>query len=56
MDEAVKQKLKDRAAGGRISCEDAWKFAEEHGLSRAEIGEACNELGIRIFHCQLGCF
>jgi len=22
----------------------------------AEVGRACNELGIKIVHCQLGCF
>ncbi len=39
-----------------LSCADALMLAAELGLSAAEIGRICNEQGIRISNCQLGCF
>jgi len=54
--EALTKALRERAAEGRISCQDAWRVAEETGTEYAEVGAACNELGIRIHSCQLGCF
>ena len=54
--EALRKALTERAPEGRISCQEAWQVAEETGLEYAEVGAACNELGIRIHSCQLGCF
>jgi len=39
-----------------LSCADAVKLSKEHGISLKEIGDTCNELGIKIIECELGCF
>ena len=49
--------LKTRAgAEKRLPCAEAFKVARDVGVPVAEVGRACNELGIKIVHCQLGCF
>jgi hypothetical protein len=49
--------LKDQAGDGkRVACSDAFKIARDLDVSLAEVGRACNELGIKIAQCQLGCF
>lgn len=50
------QLLELSGAEKRIACADAWAFAEAKGLGKEEVGELCNELGIKIYACQLGCF
>lgn len=39
-----------------LSCAQAVKLSREHDISLKEIGETCNNLGIKIIECQLGCF
>jgi len=39
-----------------ISCAEAFKLSQEHGVSLKEIGDTCNEHGIKIIDCELGCF
>lgn len=39
-----------------ISCALAFRVHREHGIALAEIGMICNENGIKIRNCQLGCF
>ena len=41
---------------GRISCPVAFMAADNLGISRTNFGKMANELNIRIFGCQLGCF
>ena len=40
----------------RLPCGEAFKVARDLEVPVAEVGKACNELGIKIVHCQLGCF
>ncbi|MHB9027442.1 MAG: hypothetical protein ACYC9O_01605 [Candidatus Latescibacterota bacterium] len=40
----------------RLSCAVAFAIADAHGVGRREIGKVCNEEGIAISACQLGCF
>ncbi len=40
----------------RLPCAEAFKVARDLEVPVAEVGRACNELGIKIVHCQLGCF
>lgn len=56
MNEELKQKLKNKAADGKLPCAEARKIAEDLDLPYKEVGEAADELGIRIKNCQLGCF
>jgi hypothetical protein len=40
----------------RLPCTEAFKIAHDLEVSLAEVGKSCNELGIKIVACQLGCF
>lgn len=40
----------------RISCSDARKLAEGAAVDYAEVGRLCDDLGIKIHSCELGCF
>jgi hypothetical protein len=40
----------------RLVCAKAFDLAEKHDLTLRQIGEACNQAGIKIVKCQLGCF
>ncbi|MCL1975053.1 MAG: hypothetical protein FWG61_02680 [Firmicutes bacterium] len=48
--------LREAAPQGRISCEEARALAENINLPYELVGEAADELGIKIQACQLGCF
>ncbi len=52
----IAERLKETAADGRINCTEARKIAEELQVPPREVGEMCNELEIKIFGCELGCF
>lgn len=40
----------------RLPCAAAFAVAHELGVPVGDVGRACNELDIKIVHCQLGCF
>jgi len=54
--ENLNVKIKAAAPQGKITCPQAFKVAEDLGLSRQALGELLNELRIKIIQCQLGCF
>ncbi|MGC2062828.1 MAG: hypothetical protein WA610_07600 [Thermodesulfovibrionales bacterium] len=56
MNELIKKEIQKKAVNGKITCAAARKIAEDLGASYKEVGQAANELGIRIKDCQLGCF
>ncbi len=56
MNDKIKEEMTKRAVNGRLSCAVARKIAEEFAIPYKEIGNAANELGIKIADCQLGCF
>ena len=41
---------------GRISCAALWKIGKAFDLSRHEMGNAVEGLGLKVRPCQLGCF
>lgn len=59
-DEALTNAVEEaaRTEGDRrvIACAAALAIAKDHGVAPTRIGEICNDTGIRIAHCQLGCF
>ena len=40
----------------KIACAAALEIAGEFGVEPSVVGGICNDLGIRISGCQLGCF
>lgn len=54
--ETIIKELKTLAEDNRISCTVARQLAEDLQVSPREVGEMCDELNIRIFACELGCF
>jgi len=39
-----------------IDCHIALAIADKLSITPIEVGKLCNEQGIKIQHCQLGCF
>ena len=56
MKEKIRLLLQERATDRKMPCAIARKIAEELGVSYREIGNAANELNIKIIACELGCF
>ncbi len=54
--EQLKDKILAAADNSKLPCQKAFAIAEEAGLETAEVGKTCNELGVKIIGCQLGCF
>lgn len=52
----LKTALADAASNGRVPCASAWKIAEDMGLSKLDVGAACEALGLKVSPCQLGAF
>lgn len=52
----VLEAVKKAAIDGRISCTAARKLAEELKVPVRTVGDAANELKIKIKSCELGCF
>lgn len=50
------KKLMEYCSSGKISCTQVRKFAQENDVELARIGELCDEAGIKICGCELGCF
>ena len=56
MNEELKKELVGKASDGKIPCSVARKIAEDLNIPYKYVGDAANDLGIRIKNCQLGCF
>ena len=52
----VKQAVEQAATNGVLTCHDARALAEELGVEYGLVGQACNEVGIKVRVCELGCF
>jgi hypothetical protein len=39
-----------------LSCAEAFKIAHDLNAPRAVVGRTCDELGVKVRGCQLGCF
>ncbi|MFZ5641396.1 MAG: hypothetical protein ACOY4Q_12020 [Bacillota bacterium] len=54
--ENVLQAVKEAGKDGRLTCAEARELAEKLDVNLLVVGQACDELNIRIKACQLGCF
>lgn len=56
IDEKVLNRIKQEQKENRISCLKCWEILKELKLSRKKIGNACDQINIKIKPCQLGAF
>jgi peptide subunit release factor 1 (eRF1) len=56
MENKLKEEIMKRAVGGKLACATARSIAEELHVAYKEVGEAADELGVKIKNCELGCF
>jgi len=59
--ESVSEALEDQIyfyleENDKLPCIAAWDIAAELKISKSEVAGACEKLGIKIGHCQLGAF
>lgn len=52
LEETIRRAVEDN----RLPCARAFQVSEELQVPVRSVGDACNQLGIRITRCQLGCF
>lgn len=52
----ILEEVQKASEDGRLSCAVAEELADKLGVSRTVIGQAANQLKIKIKQCQLGCF
>ena len=52
----LKSAIESGLVNGRLPCVSAWKIAENKGVSKMEVSNACEAMGIKIKPCQLGAF
>jgi len=55
-DAELKEIIKANAGDNGLNCATAFSIAKKHDVSLQKIGDVCNEMGIKIRNCQLGCF
>lgn len=46
----------EAGADKRLPCSEAFRISRDLEVPLADVGRTCNELGIKIMQCQLGCF
>jgi hypothetical protein len=54
--EQVKQEVEKAAIEKVLTCHDARALAEKLGVDYIVVGKACNEVGVKVRVCELGCF
>ena len=56
MSQEIIDALLERAPDKRISCGGAFRIAEQLSVNPLEVGRTADEIGVRLYHCQLGLF
>ena len=56
MNEKIKEEIQKKAANNRLPCAVARKIAQKLSVSYKAVGNAADELNIKITDCELGCF
>jgi hypothetical protein len=52
----LEETLREAVEDNHLPCARAFQVAKELQVPVRTVGDACNQLGIRINRCQLGCF
>ena len=53
---AIEAAIRAEAGEEGLPCLTVWRIADRLGHSRLEVSNAVEGLGLRVSHCQLGCF
>jgi hypothetical protein len=56
VDRALEEDMRASLVDGRLPCAEAFKIAKKLKVAPRQVGDAANELDIKIANCQLGCF
>lgn len=57
LEEIIKEHCISKEDGKlKLSCKSAYDISEKYGYALSVIGKTCDELDIKIYGCQLGCF
>jgi hypothetical protein len=56
MDERIAKAVREWLSEGKLRCADAFLIAEELAVMPLDVGEAADELEVRLARCQLGLF
>lgn len=54
--EELLKKLQETAKNGKLSCTEAREIMKEFDVPKGQLGEICDEVEIKIYGCELGCF
>jgi hypothetical protein len=54
--EQVRTEVEKAATEKVLTCHDARALAEKLGVDYQVVGKACNEAGVKVRVCELGCF
>jgi hypothetical protein len=54
--EKIKEAVLAAAKNGVLTCHDARALAEKLGVDYSVVGTACNDAGVKVRVCELGCF
>jgi hypothetical protein len=54
--EDLKDAISDALVQGRLSCKSAWDIASRFEVHKLKVSGACEAMGVKIKHCQLGAF
>lgn len=49
-------KLQEMFPEGKISCSQAREAAAKLNIALGDMGELCDQAGLKVFGCELGCF
>ena len=53
---SLQERIESEATDNKLPCGKAFMIADELNVSKPEVGDTCNEMGVKIVNCQLGCF
>lgn len=56
MDEKITAAIQERAQDGTLPCTEAFRIAEELGVTPLAVGRTTDALEVRLVRCQLGLF
>ena len=54
--EEVKEAVAKAAKDGVLTCHDARALAEKLSVDYSVVGQACDDAGVKVRICELGCF